>query len=216
MGPFATLIVVRHAHTEAAIDGQPVLCGRFDSPLSPTGWAEVDALRRCLRDETAAAVYSSPLRRARETASAAPPELLARVRYLNSLAEVSCGSLDGLPLTRVRTEHADLWRRNCEQDDATFRWPGGESYQQLRRRALRIVRCIGARHLGQRVLLFTHAGVINQVMGAIAGQSAARWENLRPANASITELRFDGTRFDVVRFDDRAHLPAASSGPPGE
>jgi broad specificity phosphatase PhoE len=211
---FATLIAVRHANTDATVGGQPVLCGRFDSPLSPGGWAEVDALRRRLRDEPAAAAYCSPLRRARDTASAAPSGIVGGLRYLTSLAEVSCGSLDGLPLSLVRAEHAELWRRNCAQDDAGFRWPGGESYCQLRRRVLRIFRCIGARHLGERALIFTHAGVINQIMGAIAGQSAARWENFRPANASITELRFDGDRFAVVRFDDRAHLPAASSDPP--
>lgn len=202
---------MRHAHTECAKGGQPVLCGRYDSPLSHAGWAEVDALRHRLEGEPpAVAVYASPLRRAFETASATPDHVRMHLRRLNSLAEMYCGRLDGFPLTQVMTDYADLWRRNCAQDDATFRWPGGESYEQLRRRVLRAARCIGSRHLGERVLLFTHAGVINQMMGAIAGQSAARWENYRPANASITELQFDGARFEVVRFDDQTHLQAAS------
>jgi alpha-ribazole phosphatase/probable phosphoglycerate mutase len=206
-----TLLIVRHAHTECAKDGHPVLCGRYDSPLSPLGWTEVHALRsRLEHDRPAAAVYSSPLRRALDTASAAPPPLRMRMRRLNSLAEIDCGTLDGHPLAQVQTEYSDLWQRNREQNDPAFRWPGGESYRQFRKRVLRITRCLGQHHLGERVLLFTHAGVINQLLGAVAGQSAAQWENYRPANASITEVRFDGVHFELVRFDDRAHLPVAS------
>ena len=213
MGAPATLVLVRHAHTDCTSNGHALLCGRYDSALSPLGWRQVAALRRRLQAEnTIAAVYTSPLKRALGTASAATWH--AHPRILHSLAEISCGRLDGLPLARVQTEYADVWRRNCAQDDPRFRWPGGESYEQFRRRVLRILRVVSLRHQGDRVLVFTHAGVVSQVLGYIRGQSAARWDNYRPGNASITELLFDGHKFEVVRFDDRDHLLAATARQP--
>ncbi|MCW5981847.1 MAG: histidine phosphatase family protein [Bryobacteraceae bacterium] len=213
----ATLLLVRHAHTDCRNNGHSLLCGRHDAPLSALGWRQVETLRGALKNGVPVdAVYTSPLRRAMATATAAPPRLLPHARALRSLAEINCGLVDGMPLARLKVDYPELWQRNWAQDDPSFRWPGGESYEQMRRRVLRAARCLGSRHLGQRILLFTHAGFVNQLLGAVAGQSPARWDNFRPANASITELRFDGRRFEVVRFDDRSHLPAASICPPSE
>jgi broad specificity phosphatase PhoE len=213
VGAPATLILVRHAHTDCTSNGHALLCGRYDSALSPFGWLQVSALRQRLQaDNAIAAVYTSPLKRAVGTASAANSHL--QPRLLHSLAEINCGRLDGLPLARVQNEYPDVWRRNCAQDDPRFRWPGGESYERFRRRVLRILRRLGFRHQGNRVLVFTHAGVVNQVLGYLVGQSAARWDIYRPGNASLTELLFDRDRFEVVRFDDRDHLSAATARQP--
>jgi broad specificity phosphatase PhoE len=127
VSPRATLILVRHAHADCTRNGQALLCGRYDSALSPLGCQQVSALRHRLRNEHGiSAVYTSPLRRAMGTAAATPNQFQPRV--LSSLAEIDCGCIDGLPLNRVEAEYSDLWRRNCAQDDPSFRWPGGESY----------------------------------------------------------------------------------------
>jgi broad specificity phosphatase PhoE len=150
------------------------------------------------------ALYSSPLTRAAETARAAPEPLQAR--FLKSLAEIHCGFAEGLPLHQVRRIFPDHWRRNSAQDNEEFRWPGGETYRFFRRRVLRAIRGIARRHPGGKVLIVTHAGVVNQVLGWLAGQSAARWENFRPGNTGITELLWTDTSGQVVSFDDRSHL----------
>lgn len=212
MGAPATLILVRHAHTDCADNGHVLLCGRYDAPISTLGWQQVSALQQRLRAEDSfAAVYTSPLKRAAATASAGPPQLPRRL--LRSLAEINCGRLDGLPLARVRAEYADIWRRNCAQNDPGFRWPGGESYAQFRRRVLRVMRQLGLKHPGGRILVFTHAGVVTQIVGSIVGQSPARWDRYRPGNASITELLFEDGHFDVIRFDDRDHLSGSIAHP---
>ena len=115
------------------------------------------------------------------------------------------------------------WRRNLAQTDQAFCGPGGESYRAFRARCLAAIRQIAAAHPGQRVLVVTHAGVITQVVGALAGTSAARWGAFRTANANITELRWWGVGGTVMRFDARDHLdvfghaglPGALDGRPG-
>lgn len=199
-----TLLLVRHAHSEGG-SSAGLLCGWHDAPLTSLGRKQVEALRERLAAEPAASqVYTSPLRRAVETADAAPgPSGAAR---LNSLREIFCGSLDGMPLEDVQAGYPDLWQRNMAQSDEDFRWPGGESYRDFRHRVVNAIRDIASAHSGQRVFVFTHAGVISQFLGALSGASAAQWDAFRPGNASITELRWDGDAASVVHFDDRSHL----------
>ena len=191
------------------------MCGRYDAALSERGRTQVERLRIRLAEEArCAALYSSPLRRAIDTASAAPAELTARLRPLNSLREIYCGIVDGWPLQQVQAQYPDAWRANQQQSDENFCWPGGESYKQFRRRVLRVLRRIAEQHPGERVLVFTHAGVINQLVGSINGQTPARWENHRPENASITEVRWNSVGPELVSFGDCRHLQLSSNRPP--
>jgi broad specificity phosphatase PhoE len=89
-----------------------------------------------------------------------------------------------------------------------FRWPGGESYHEFRTRCLRAVVGLAARHDGY-VAVVTHAGVISQVLGALAGKSPAQWEPFRPGHTALTEIEWTARRAKVLRYDDRAHLTAA-------
>jgi len=84
--------------------------------------------------------------------------------------------------------------------------PGGETYRYFRRLVVRAVYRIAAHHAAQRVLIFTHAGVISQILGSITGQSAARWESLRPRNCSITEVLWTVDGASIECFNDRQHL----------
>jgi broad specificity phosphatase PhoE len=175
--------------------------------LNAKGRAEVELLRRRLLGEQGlAALYSSPLRRALDTAQAAPAPLPEQLRAVKSLAEIHCGAVEGMPLHQVRRNFPDYWSRNEAQDDEAFRWPGGEMYAFFRRRVLRAIRAIARKHPGQRVLIVTHAGVVNQILGSIAGQSAARWENFRPGNTAVTEVSWAGDSGQLIAFDDRSHL----------
>ena len=187
-GP-TTLVLIRHAHTLGNDGPTPALSGRTDLPLSPRGLGEVCLLRQRLAGERFDALYSSPLRRARETAAAVAcgaPSL----RLVAALQEIDCGRLDGWSLDAVRREVPGLWAVNLRQEDDRFRWPGGESYREFRARCLRALRSLARAHPGARVAVVTHAGVISQVIGHITGAGAARWETGRPATTALTELEW--------------------------
>ncbi|HWQ55973.1 MAG TPA: histidine phosphatase family protein [Bryobacteraceae bacterium] len=201
-----TLLLVRHAHTrDNGGSSTPRLVGRYDSPLSSLGEKQVERLRGALAGEAAEAAYASPLRRAMATARALPERL--HPLPLGSLQEIYCGRFDGWLLSDVQQQHPDLWKRNLAQDDDSFRWPGGETYARFRARVLRTVRALAGRHCGGRVVAVTHAGFISQLLGCLAGARPSRWEQFRPGNASITEVRWGaGEKASVVRYDDRRHL----------
>ena len=209
--PTTTLVLIRHGHTQDNTPGASArLLGWTDAPLSRVGREQVRLLCLRLKDEPPDALpdalYTSPLRRARDTAAAVGAALGMRPRLHSALREIHCGTLDGRQLLDVQREYPDLWRRNMAQADDAFRWPRGESYSELRTRCLDAVQWIATAHPDQRVAVVTHTGFITQVLGALRGTAAARWDAFRAGNASLTEVSWTGCGGTVETFDDRRHL----------
>ena len=201
-------MLIRHAHTAA--NGGPgarlILQGRTDLPLSPLGRRQVRLLQQRLRDGPGfCAIYSSPLRRARDTAAALAAAGLGPMRLCPELQEIDCGRLDGMALDDVQRSYPELWAANLRQTDENFGWPGGETYREFRDRCVRALDTLASRHEG-RIALVTHAGVIGQVLGALAGTSPASWGSFRPGNTALTELDWSEGAATLVRHDDQAHL----------
>jgi broad specificity phosphatase PhoE len=165
------LVLVRHGHTRANGGGTAMrLSGWTDVPLSEEGVREAAlAAEQLRRGPPLAAVWVSPLLRARDTARHLRRAPGVPLVIDPDLREIGCGEADGRTVDEVRAAFPDHWARNARQDDDDFRWPGGESYRELRARCVGAVRRIAARHPGNVVAVFTHTGVITQVIGATAG-----------------------------------------------
>lgn len=203
-----TLLLVRHAHTDSNDLGRaPRLSGWTDVPLSDLGRQQLTRLRVINPGATSRAVYSSDSQRALQTATTIAGG--APIIALRSLREIDCGRVDGWPLSGVKEEFPDLWRRNEAQDDETFCWPGGESYVRFRHRIIRAADGIACRHPGERVVVVTHSGVISQLAGFVEGESAACWSRWRPENCTLTEIEWSNGHGRIIEFgrplvDDRA------------
>lgn len=199
----AALLLVRHGHTAGNDSGHDVrMSGWTDLPLTPEGVRQARALALHLAEgPRICAIYTSPLQRAARTAEAIALACGAPSVIAADLREINCGEADGLTIATVKERFPVEWARNLAQDDPDFRWPGGESYRELRARSLAALRTIAESHPGERVVIVTHAGVITQVLGHITGESEARWEVRRPRNASLTELDWNGATPRIVRFD---------------
>lgn len=183
------------------------MSGWTDCALSTLGHDQVRRLSARLAGEPPfAVIYASPLRRALQTATALSAAGLGAVEIDAGLREIGCGELDGMPIDEVKRRYSELWRSNLRQDDDDFRWPGGESYAELRARAVGTIQEIAQRHIGQRVALVTHAGVISQLVGFLRGSRPARWEDCRPDNTSLTQLASVGGSLSLERFNDCLHL----------
>lgn len=204
----ALLVLVRHGHTAGNDAGRRVrMSGRTDLPLSPLGRRQAEVLSAALRaGPRAAAVHASPLARALDTARGLAGPHLGPLRLAPDLQEIDCGEVDGLPVGEVEERYPDLWRANRRQDDPGFRWPGGESYAELRARILAALSRIAGAHAGERVVVVTHAGVIAQALGFLHDVGPERWERFRPGNCSLTEVWWRQGSGRLVRFDERSHL----------
>ena len=131
-----TLVVTRHGLTTRSVPEQH-LGQKMDVPLSSTGMRQAHALARRLQDVAFDRILASPLVRARETA-----EIVAVGRPVIGdarLAEMDYGEWEGHTYPEVRAIHPGF-RAKWESDPATMRCPGGESGNDVARRAAAFLR----------------------------------------------------------------------------
>ena len=135
-----------------------VICRHAD-PADPTGAV---ALAHVLAPLPLAAVHTSSLIRARETAAAvARPHALTPV-VVEALREIDRGEVEGRAFDDYPRELRDALLRNATE----VRFPGGEGYAELRRRVCAALDEIVARHPDETVALITHAGPIRALLAA--------------------------------------------------
>jgi len=135
------LILVRHGETRWNRENRVV--GHTEIALNNNGRKQVARLTRALKDEKVSAIYSSPLRRARETAAAIARGHGLEVVTDDALKEVDAGELEGLTFEEVMERYSDFLQE-WMKDNPSLRMPGGESMTELQQRtwpaAERIVR----------------------------------------------------------------------------
>jgi broad specificity phosphatase PhoE len=167
------LWLVRHGETEWTVSKQHT--GRTDLPLTREGERRALALEPVLAGHAFAAVFTSPLQRARRTAALAGFEDAV---VDDQLVEVNYGDYEGRTSADIRKERRDwsLWRDGS---------PGGESIEDVGRRADEVLARLSA--VDGDVLLFGH-GHFSRVLGArLLGlpPSEGRLLILGPASVSV-------------------------------
>ena len=161
-----TLVLVRHGETNWNRERR--FQGHADTPLNEAGREQARRLAEILRNERLTAVYTSPLRRATETASIVAHPLGLEPVELEALREIDVGDWEGLTVDEVRT-------RFPERVDVAWHsgWPGGETHAELGARVVPALVELDRLHPGERVLGVTHAGPIRAALTAALGVSVA-------------------------------------------
>ena len=179
------LLLIRHALTDWV--GKR-LAGRTPGlHLNEVGYAQGEALARWLAPVSLAAIYSSPLERAIETAQPLAATHGLAVQVLEGLGEVDCGEWAGRELDELRKE--ELWAV-LQIYPAGARFPGGESLRQARDRMVAALDGIRDTHPGQVVAVVSHADPIRLAVAHYAGLSLDLFQRLSIGPASVTALAF--------------------------
>jgi broad specificity phosphatase PhoE len=164
--------------------------GHSDRPLTDLGREQAQALGELVAAENVEAVYSSPLKRALETALIVAARSGLEVVEDEDLCEVDTGSWSGLSRAEVQErfpEGFDRWTSGGAG------WEDGESYEEMAERVLAAVNRIAAAHPGGRVLIVSHGGPIRAIQGAANGMDIDEYRRLRPVepNARLTAVTFE-------------------------
>lgn len=204
--PGATdILLVRHGESAPAREDQPfpIVDGHGDPPLADEGEREAERVGDRLAVEPIDAVYVSGLRRTVATAAPLAKRLGITPAVEPGLREVKLGDWEG-GVFRIRvSENHGIAQRMWD----TQRWdaiPNAESTEDLAARVRAAIERIAAAHPDQRVAVFTHGGVIGQVVAMATGSLPFAF--IGADNASITQLVVMGERWLVRRFNDTAHL----------
>jgi broad specificity phosphatase PhoE len=159
-----TLVLIRHGETDWNRDNR--FQGHADPPLNDAGRAQARALADELGAEHFAALYTSPLRRAAETAAILASKLGLEPVSDAALEEVDVGSWSGLTRDGVEQRFPEGYARWLEYGHG---WDDGETYEELGGRVVAGLLKIGARHPDVAVLAVTHGGPIRSALAAAEG-----------------------------------------------
>lgn len=180
------LVLVRHAEAEESARGR--CYGSLDVGLSPTGRAQCARLARALTDEQLTAVVSSPRTRALETAQAIAEPRALEVRVDPDLRELDFGELEGRTYDEIAETMPELYAA-WMTTPTRVRFPGGEGYPDLVRRALRAVERVRTQHVEGTVAVVAHGGVVRAVLADVLGMPDERIFRIavEPASLAIVE-----------------------------
>ncbi len=190
------LLLIRHGEAEPIPPTQALHPKDVDMPLSARGRQQATLLASRLRLRGIGAIYSSPLRRTRETADALATVLELPIIEDARLREVEIAGVGPVAmhdLAEIAIAHGG-WSH----------LPGTESSQAIRERMTMAVDAIVAANIGVRIALFTHAGAINAYVAGLLGLKSDFF--FPTGNTSISTVRARDERRLLVSLNDIAHL----------
>jgi len=199
------IFIVRHGESKPlrADEPQPLVDGHGDPPLDPRGHEQAKLVAARLAKQPLAAIYVTSLQRTVQTAAplAAATGLTPVVE--RDMREIYLGEWEGGVYRIRREENHPEWQRVL----AERTWdviPGAEQEVDLAKRIVGAINGIANRHPDQRVVIFTHGGVIGMT-AAIA--SGGRMHQLSESdNGSLSHLVVSDGHWLLRRFNDTSHL----------
>jgi broad specificity phosphatase PhoE len=197
------LVLIRHGETPW--NREPRFQGWKDIALCDEGRLQAEQVAQALAPAPMAAVYSSPLARARETA-----EIVAKPHRLSVVAdeafrEMSFGVWEGLTPDEVVARFPDAhraWRAEPE----TVRFPGGEDLATAAARARAGVERLAAAHRGDTIVVVSHGLVIRLIVLDALGLPPARLRAVHATPGGITEIEYQPGFATVQRLNVLQHL----------
>ena len=199
------IILVRHGQT--AWNNAARFQGHLDSPLTPEGLEQARALGRRLEGEAIAAIYSSDLGRARQTA-----ELIAEftgnaVAQDGRLRERGLGVFQGLSRAEARERYpADAERYFSRDPD--FVVPEGESARGHFEKAFACLNELAPRHAGETIVVVTHGGLVSSLFRHVCGIDFGAERRYSLKNAAYNLFLWRAGRWTVDTWGDTSHFPA--------
>ena len=211
------ILLARHGETVFNVEGR--WQGQSDSPLTARGLAQARALARALADEPIAAIYSSDLGRALDTAAEVAKLHQLTVTTDARLREIDTGAWTGKGRTEIAAEFPGGLEAWATQP-TSMRLPGGETIFEAQERALAFfaerMPPLAERmpaHAAQTVVVISH-GAIGQaiLVNAMGGTVQDLWLKQRVDNCQISRLEWTpGHGLKLIELSDVRHLEDVGS-----
>lgn len=205
LGEPTQLLLLRHGQTELSVGRR--YSGRGDPELTPLGHAQAAGAAQRLAARGVDLVLTSPLRRARQTATAVAEAADVPLEEREGLIETDFGAWEGLTFTEARDLDPELHGRWLGAQDVAP--PGGESFVQVAQRVAAERAAVLDAYPGLTVVVVSHVTPIKMLLrDALLGGPEILYR-LHLDLASLSEAHFypDGG-VSVRLVNDTGHVPA--------
>lgn len=186
---------IRHGESQFNKEGK--LQGQMDPPLSNKGEKTASSLAKSMKDTFVSsgkeinAIYSSPLKRAKETADAISRATGAPIVVDANLQEIKLGGWEGRKISNMTKNPQFIqWRKNPE----SITPPGGEEIKNFQDRAVTgIKKIIEDNSQNDNIIVVTHGGVIGALVSYTLKEDISKSMKYIPKNLSVTSIEIGDT-----------------------
>lgn len=194
------VVLVRHGETVWHVENR--YAGRTDVALTSHGQEQAERLAVWARSAGLAALWVSPLSRARATAAPVARETGLPARTDPRLRELDFGRGEGLTVADMEVLFPEALAA-YRVDPVVNHLPDGEDPYQAVERALSCLREIASVHADARVLVVAHTTLIRLVLCHFVGAPISHYRRLFPfiRHTSVTEVGLDGERLSLLQLN---------------
>ncbi len=196
------VLLIRHGETEWNVLGR--WQGHEQTPLNDLGVAQANALASYLRSHPIAAIYSSDLLRAWQTAIALGEAVGVNPELFEDWREHNLGIFRGLTRDEIQAQYSAEWML-MQTDYWDYVIPDGESRADTQRRAHRAWETCLEQARGSEIAVVSHGGTIKMLLMKLFGEISAVMDTYLP-NASITTIERNGQGWRLVEIGATPHL----------
>lgn len=179
--------------------------------MNETGLRQAEAAARKLIGWDVTAVFSSPLKRALETANVLSKHLDLSVVPLEGLIDIDFGRWQGLSIEEAAQQDSELYYRWLDSPHQVC-FPGGESLDDVRHRVVAAVEQLALQHSDQTVILVSHKVVCQVLICAMLGLDDSHFWQVRQNVCAINAFVLRNGIPTVTLVNDTCHLKSLASG----
>ncbi|EDN69784.1 Phosphoglycerate/bisphosphoglycerate mutase [Beggiatoa sp. PS] len=197
------IVLIRHGETLWNLEGR--IQGHLDSPLTDVGLAQTEALAKHFKFQKFAALYSSDLGRAYETARKISEQNGLPIIKERQLRERNFGLLQGVIKDTLANKFPEAYRHYRARDPA-YVVPKGESFKQFHARCIKCFNELAQKHNKQRILVVAHGGVLVSLFKHTLNIPLEAPRRFLSLNTSINIFSYQEGNWMLEVWGDLSHL----------
>ncbi len=178
-------------HGEPCSESRGRCYGKLDLKLSTEGRKQIRGVADKLSGEPIRTIYTSPRRRALESASILAELLHVPITPEERFREIDFGDFEGRLYGDIAQEYPEIYRQWMEHPTET-QFPNGESFVQMQARVVDAAHDLYARHRGETLAIVSHGGVNRILLAAALGLANANIFRIAQRYAAVNLLTLIG------------------------
>ena len=197
------IYLLRHGQT--AWNKELIFRGRHDLPLDSHGLAQADCADKALENIELAAIYSSPLSRALQTAQPTARRKNLSVVESPELLDIDYGQWTGKSQKEIEEAFPELncqWLNHPEQ----VQFPSGESLDDVRKRVFPHLLELARKASEKPLLIVSHRVTLKVLIFAALHVPLSKFWQIQLDTASLSALSFGQDKFTLRSLNDTCHL----------
>ncbi len=206
----ARFLLIRHG--ESVWNGERRIQGNQDPPLSTRGRRQAELVARRLRVllPQAGAVYTSPLRRAAETAEAVRAATGLPVFAEPGIREMGLGKWEGMTVSEIQAAFPGAYEGWLD-DPLAHPAPDGERLEAFAGRVTGAFERMRVAQPGKDVIVVSHGGPIKALLCHVLGLEIRSLFRIKQDNTAVSLVEVNDATRRVVLVNDTCHLAEAGA-----